>query len=351
MTEWEYHPAPDIDQTFVEQLQDFPRQPQMLHYALRSLAALLLRGWMRVYHRLRVVGRKNLPADGSFVLVCNHTSHLDTLAMLCSIDLPRIHRAFPAAAADYFFSSVPRSAVSAILINALPFDRKLKGAESLRVCAELLANPGNILILFPEVTFNRRKFMAAVKRKVKEYGYVSIVVSEGVRDRSGKFLSDQGLVDAFGHAQLGGVAPVIANMIKEDTGFKYHWGVADYMQRAARHIASKTDVDQAWALGRAAVELALAGKNSVMPTVKRISNSPYRWKIASAPLSRVANVEKMMPESFITKDGLGITKRCRNYLQPLIMGEDYPPYKNGLPDYVRLKNVPVKKKLAAGFKL
>ena len=207
-----------------------------------------------------------------------------------------------------------------------------------------------ILILFPEVTFNRRRFMAEVKRKVREYGYVSVVVSEGVRDRSGKFLSDQGLVDAFGHAQLGGVAPVIANMIKQDTGFKYHWGVADYMQRAARHIASRTDVEQAWALGKAAVELALAGGNSVMPTVKRISNHPYRWTIGSAPLSRVANVEKMMPGSFITKDGFGITRRCRNYLQPLIMGEDYPPYRRGLPDYVCLKNVPVKKKLATGFK-
>jgi 6-phosphofructokinase 1 len=208
-----------------------------------------------------------------------------------------------------------------------------------------------ILILFPEVTFNRRKFMAAVKRKVREYGYVSVVVSEGLRDRSGGFLSDQGLVDAFGHAQLGGVAPVIANMIKEDTGFKYHWGVADYMQRAARHIASKTDVDQAWALGRAAVELALAGRNSVMPTVKRVSNRPYRWKIGVATLGRVANVEKMMPDSFISRDGFGITKRCRTYLEPLIMGEDYPPYRNGLPDYVQLKNTPVKKKLARSFKV
>lgn len=207
-----------------------------------------------------------------------------------------------------------------------------------------------VLILFPEVTFNRRRFMAEVKRMVRSYGYVSVVVSEGVRGRGGKFLSDQGLVDAFGHAQLGGVAPVIANMIKQDTGFKYHWGVADYMQRSARHIASRTDVEQAFALGRAAVELALAGRNSVMPTVKRISNRPYRWKIGSAPLGRVANVEKMMPASFISKDGFGITKRCRNYLQPLIMGEDYPPYRDGLPDYVSLRNVPVKKKLATGFR-
>ena len=152
MTEWEYHPAPDIDQGIVEQLQGFPREPHMLHYAIRSLAALLLRTWMKIYHRLSVDGRENLPEFGSFVLVCNHTSHLDTLAMLCAIPLRRIHRTFPAAAADYFFSSVPRSAVSAILINALPFDRQVKGAESLRVCSELLGNPGNVLILFPEGT-------------------------------------------------------------------------------------------------------------------------------------------------------------------------------------------------------
>ena len=208
-----------------------------------------------------------------------------------------------------------------------------------------------ILILFPEVIFNRRKFMAAVRRKVREYGYVSVVVSEGVRDRHGKFLSDQGLVDAFGHAQLGGVAPVIANMIKQDLGLKYHWAVADYMQRAARHIASKTDVEQAWALGKAAVELALAGKNSVMPTIRRVSNSPYRWEIGAAPLSRVANVEKMMPASYISEDGFGITKRCRTYLQPLIAGEDYPPYRDGLPEYVQLKNTPVARKLAKRFKL
>ena len=152
MTEWEYHPAPDIDQGIVAKLQGFPRQPHMLHYAIRSLAAMLLRVWMRCYHRLRIDGEENLPADGSFVLVCNHTSHLDTLAMLCAMPLNRIHRTFPAAAADYFFSSLPRSAVSAILINALPFDRQLKGAESLRVCTELLGNPGNVLILFPEGT-------------------------------------------------------------------------------------------------------------------------------------------------------------------------------------------------------
>jgi 1-acyl-sn-glycerol-3-phosphate acyltransferase len=149
---WEYHPPPDLEQSLSEQLRNFPRQPHMLFYALRSLAALMLRGWMRVYHRLRIDGREQLPAEGSFVLVCNHTSHLDTLCLLCAVPIAKIHRTFPAAAADYFFCSLPRSAVSAILINALPFDRQVKGAESLAVCARLLANEGNILILFPEGT-------------------------------------------------------------------------------------------------------------------------------------------------------------------------------------------------------
>jgi 6-phosphofructokinase 1 len=208
-----------------------------------------------------------------------------------------------------------------------------------------------IVILFPEVPFNQTKFLKQVRDKVKKYGYVSIVVSEGVADRSGKFLADQGLKDAFGHSQLGGVAPVIANMVRDKLGLKYHWAVADYLQRAARHIASKTDVEQAYATGKAAVELALAGKNSVMPTIVRTSNKPYRWKIGEAKLSRVANVEKMMPKSFITADGFGITKRCRDYLEPLIQGEDYPPYgKDGMPKYVQLKNVAVPKKLK-GFKV
>ena len=203
-----------------------------------------------------------------------------------------------------------------------------------------------IVVLFPEVPFSQTKFLKKVKEKVNQYGYCSIVVSEGVHDRSGKFLADQGLKDAFGHAQLGGVAPVIAGLIREKLGYKYHWAVADYLQRAARHISSKSDVEQAYALGKSAVELALKGKNSVMPTVVRTSNKPYRWKIGEARLSRVANVEKMMPMSFISKDGFGITKRCRDYLQPLIAGEDYPPYgKDGMPKYVQLKNVSVNKKL------
>jgi 6-phosphofructokinase 1 len=208
-----------------------------------------------------------------------------------------------------------------------------------------------IVILFPEVPFSQTRFLKTVKDKVKQYGYCSIVVSEGVHDRSGKFLADQGLKDAFGHAQLGGVAPVIANLIRDKLGYKYHWAVADYLQRAARHIASKSDVDQAYAMGKAAVEMALAGKNSVMPTIVRTSNTPYRWKVGEAKLSRVANVEKMMPKGFITRDGFGITKRCRTYLEPLIQGEDYPPYKKGMPQYVQLKNVAVSKKLEKGFKV
>ncbi len=208
-----------------------------------------------------------------------------------------------------------------------------------------------IVILFPEVPFSQTRFLATVKEKVKRYGYVSVVVSEGVRDRSGKFLADQGLKDAFGHAQLGGVAPVVANLIRDKLGYKYHWAVADYLQRAARHLASKTDVDQAYALGKAAVEMALAGKNAVMPAIIRTSNKPYRWKIGEARLSRVANVEKMMPKSFISRDGFGITPKCREYLEPLIRGEDYPPYRNGMPRYVQLRNLPVPRKLNTDFKL
>jgi len=202
-----------------------------------------------------------------------------------------------------------------------------------------------ILILFPEITFDRKAFMAKVAEKVEQYGYVSVVVSEGVQGDDGKFLADQGLKDAFGHAQLGGVAPVVANMIREDLGLKYHWGVADYLQRAARHIASKSDVEQAYALGEAAVKYALAGDNSVMPTVDRISDSPYKWEIGKASLDQVANVEKMMPRDYISEDGFGITDACRTYLGPLMEGEDYPPYKNGLPQYVMLDHKMVDKKL------
>ena len=205
------------------------------------------------------------------------------------------------------------------------------------------------IILLPEVPFQKEAFMRRVKECVNKYGYCAIVVSEGARYADGTFLADAGTVDAFGHKQLGGVAPVVANMIKAETGYKYHWAVADYLQRAARHIASKTDVEQAYAMGKAAVQFALKGKTAVMPTIVRVSNSPYKWKVGEAKLSKVANIEKMMPKSYITKDGFGITKRCREYLAPLIKGEDYPPYKNGLPQYVELKNISVKKKLSEEF--
>ena len=212
-------------------------------------------------------------------------------------------------------------------------------------------SPLPLVILFPEITFNRKKFIKKVQEKVKEFGYCSIVVSEGVKGSNGQFLSDQGLKDAFGHAQLGGVAPVIANIIKKDLGFKYHWSVADYLQRAARHIASQVDVDQAYALGASAVKLAIEGQNAVMPTIERISDHPYKWKLGTARLSRVANIEKKMPKKFISIDGFGITPSCERYLKPLIKGEAYPPYKDGLPKYVTLKNKSVKKKLSNNFKI
>jgi 6-phosphofructokinase len=201
------------------------------------------------------------------------------------------------------------------------------------------------IILLPEVPFDRKRFLAKVRETVDRCGYCVIVVSEGAQYPDGTFLADAGSKDAFGHTQLGGVAPTLAVMIKDELGYKYHWAVADYLQRAARHVASATDVEQAYAMGQAAVELALAGENAVMPVVVRKSDSPYRWTVGSVKLSRVANVERKMPKSYISKDGYGITARGRRYLAPLIAGEDYPAYRNGLPQYVRLKNELVAKKL------
>ncbi len=208
-----------------------------------------------------------------------------------------------------------------------------------------------IVILFPEVEFDQDRFLAEVKAKVEKFDYCTVVVSEGTHWPDGRFLAEAGTRDAFGHAQLGGAAPVVANMIKDALGYKYHWAVADYLQRAARHMAAKTDVDQAYAMGKAAVDFALAGDNAIMPTIVRTSNSPYAWEVGKAPLSEVANVEKMMPGEFITEDGFGITEACREYLVPLIQGEDYPPYKDGLPDYVTLKNAGVPKKLGTTFEV
>ncbi len=207
------------------------------------------------------------------------------------------------------------------------------------------------LLLFPEITFDSDRFLARVDAIVKQHGYCAIGVSEGLRNAEGKFLSESGLTDAFGHAQLGGVAPLIANLVKDKLGYKYHWAVADYLQRSARHIASKTDALQAYAVGKAAVELAVKGRNAVMPVIVRKSNRPYKWTIEAADLKDIANREKMMPRDFITADGFHITAKCRTYLAPLIAGEDYPPYKNGLPAYVKLKNVAVPKKLKTEFKI
>ncbi len=204
-----------------------------------------------------------------------------------------------------------------------------------------------VVVLFPELAFDQTKFLARVAELVKRHGYCTVVVSEGCHHPDGRFLAEQGTKDAFGHAQLGGAAPVVANMVKEGLKVKIHWAVADYLQRAARHIASKTDVGQAYELGAKAVELALAGHNAVMPTVQRLSDVPYRYKIGVAPLAKVANVEKFMPRNFISRDGFGITEKCKAYLRPLIQGEDYPAFKHGMPVYVTLKNVAVAKKLPA----
>jgi 6-phosphofructokinase len=211
--------------------------------------------------------------------------------------------------------------------------------------------PIPLLLLFPEIRFDERAFLARVDAQVGRFGYCCVGVSEGLLNAEGKLLAEAGTRDAFGHAQLGGVGPLIAMLVKDRLGHKYHWAVADYLQRAARHLASKTDLDQAYAVGVAAVKLALAGRNAVMPAIVRTSDKPYRWRIEVAPLDRVANFEKKVPRDFITADGFGITAKARRYLAPLVRGEDYPPFQEGLPRYVRLKNVAVPKKLATGFEL
>jgi 6-phosphofructokinase 1 len=205
------------------------------------------------------------------------------------------------------------------------------------------------IILFPEVPFQQQAFLERVRYCVEQYGYCVIVVSEGAQYEDGRFLAEAGTRDAFGHAQLGGVAPVVAQMVRDNLGFKYHYAIADYLQRSARHIASAVDVKQAYAVGREAVKLALAGQSAVMPVITRTSDSPYRWKIDAAPLEKIANKEKMLPKSYISKDGFGITAAARRYLQPLIAGEDYPPFIKGLPKYPTLKNVAVPRRLKNKF--
>jgi 6-phosphofructokinase 1 len=203
------------------------------------------------------------------------------------------------------------------------------------------------IILFPEIPFDEAVFLAKVKATVNRIGYCSVVVSEGVKTRDGRFLAEAGSKDAFGHTQLGGVGPMIAQLVKDKLGYKFHWAVSDYLQRSARHIASRTDFEQASAVGKAAVEYALAGQNAVMPVIKRLAAKPYRWRIESAPLNSIANHEKKMPTDFIRPDGYGITPACRRYLEPLIQGEAYPPYEGGLPRYAKLRKKLVRKKLAA----
>ncbi len=217
--------------------------------------------------------------------------------------------------------------------------------------AEDRDTPIPLLLLFPEIAFDEAKFLAAADAKVKQFGYCCIGVSEGLQNAAGELMAEAGTKDAFGHAQLGGVGPLIAKIVKDRLGLKFHWAVADYLQRSARHIASKADLEQSYAVGKASVEFAITGQNAVMAAILRTSDKPYRWKIAAVPLAKVANVEKMLPRDYVTADGFGITSKARAYLAPLIRGEDFPPFKEGLPQYVRLKNVAVPKKLGTEFKV
>ena len=222
-------------------------------------------------------------------------------------------------------------------------------AASGGLAAEEAGDPPHIII-FPEIPFSRDQFIAKVDATVKDKGYCVVVASEGAKYADGALISGSLHKDAFGHQQLGGVAQTLASMVKNSLGHKYHYALADYLQRSARHIASKTDVEQAYAVGKGAVEKALEGKAGIMVTIERGAGKKYSWSLGEAPLSKIANVEKKMPRSFITKDGFGITEKAREYFQPLMIGEDYPPYKNGVPQYAKLKNILVEKKLEEGFK-
>ena len=205
------------------------------------------------------------------------------------------------------------------------------------------------IILFPEIPFYREAFIERIETTVRQKGYCVIVASEGIRYSDGAHISGSMQRDAFGHQQLGGVAPTLASMIKQSTGYKYHWALSDYLQRSARHLASKIDVDHAYAAGRRAVEMALEGKTSLMVTIEREKGEKYKWFLGEASLEKVANMEKKMPRNFITKDGFGITKKAKDYLKPLIIGEDFPPFRSGLPKYVKLKNILTAKKLKSDF--
>lgn len=208
------------------------------------------------------------------------------------------------------------------------------------------------VLLFPEIAFDKARFLARVQECVERYGYCTVVASEGIRNADGRFVADAGTTDAFGHTQLGGVASTLATMVQVELGLKYHYAIADYLMRSARHIASKTDLDQAYAVGAAAVEAAVAGKSGIMMSIVRESDSPYRWHVGEAPLEEVANVEKEMPREFISDDGFQITEACRRYMLPLIAGENSPPFgPDGLPAYIKLNKVAVPKKTGTTFTL
>jgi 6-phosphofructokinase 1 len=201
------------------------------------------------------------------------------------------------------------------------------------------------LILLPEVIFDENKFLKETKTIVKNYGYCVIVASEGIKNKKNQFIASSASKDSFGHAHLGGVAPKLANIISNKLSYKVHWAVADYLQRAARHLGSSVDVKQAYAIGFKALHYAKKGVDGVMLTIKKQKAKTYKWEIKYTKLQNVANFEKELPKSFITKDGFGITSICKSYIKDLISGEDFPPYKNGVPDYAKLKLPLVKKKL------
>ena len=201
------------------------------------------------------------------------------------------------------------------------------------------------IILLPEVTFNLNNFLSKIKKVVNQNGYCVIVASEGVKNNKGKFLAETDAKDAFGHAQLGGVAPYLSSIINKKLKLKNHWAVSDYLQRSARHIASKTDLLHAEAVGIHAVKYAIKGMNGVMPVIVRGKGEKYSWKIEPAPLSKIANVEKKLPKSFISKDGFDVTSKAIKYLQPLILGEAFPNFKDGIPASEKLKLIEVTKKL------
>jgi 6-phosphofructokinase 1 len=203
------------------------------------------------------------------------------------------------------------------------------------------------IILLPEVTFNQRNFLSLVKQTVKENGYCVIVVSEGLKNSKGKFLSETNSKDAFGHVQLGGVAPYISDLIDIKLHFKNHWAVSDYLQRSARHISSQVDLSHAEAVGSSAVRFAADGMNGVMPIIVRDKNEKYKWKIQPAPLAKIANLEKKLPKSFISKNGMDVTNKAIDYLRPLIQGESFPHFKNGIPSLKTFKMAMVEKKLPA----